>query len=320
MLKQALSFLRWFSGTLACVGLIYGLLDYGAHADGPGIGYEGLDVLGRGPHPILIVGIAITVSLYTFEKISRIEIPPFPYWKWLRGVFVLVAILTAKPLLHYSWHESCLSGEGRACRALAELEPSGSPEQLKWLEKGMYLRDSLSSEKIIALNSGVYLPKVCKMYRESCLERPAKPNVSFFCDSAIVPCSKMLLTSGTDVLLASKDNTLSEERMREYPGKDVGVVSEDGTTALHWAAFHGKTEVVKELLSRGAPVNAIRETGGTALMAATVNGHLEIVKLLLAKGADPKARTKEGKSAFDFAVLSKETKVVEYMKAKHLDH
>ncbi len=319
MVKQVLSFLRWFAGTLACVGLVYSVLDYGAHTDGPGIGYEGLDVLGRGPHQFLGVGIAMTVAIFAFEKISRIKIPPFPYWKWLRGVFILIAVLTAKPLLHYAWYESCLTGEGRACRAMADLEPAGSSVQLRWLEKGMYLKDSLSSEKIIALNSGVYLPKLCKLYRDTCVEPPAKPNISFFCDSSIGPCSTMPLTSGTDILLASKDNTLTEERMREYSGKDVGVTSEDGTTALHWAAFHGRTKIVKDLLSRGAPVNSIRETGGTSLMAAAVNGHLEILKMLLAKGADPKARTKEGKSAYDFAVSSKETKIIEFMKSKRLD-
>ncbi len=37
-------------------------------------------------------------------------------------------------------------------------------------------------------------------------------------------------------------------------GADVNVADGDGTTALHWAAYHGDSELVAALLAAGARV------------------------------------------------------------------
>ena len=54
---------------------------------------------------------------------------------------------------------------------------------------------------------------------------------------------------------------------------------------LHEASRAGDTELVKQLLDDGAPVDEKDEGGRTALMQASEKGHTEVVKLLLDCGA-----------------------------------
>ena len=54
--------------------------------------------------------------------------------------------------------------------------------------------------------------------------------------------------------------------------------------SLHRAAFQGRTDVVQELLDKGANIDD-RRSGYTALHCAAVEGHLEVVKVLLDRGA-----------------------------------
>lgn len=78
-----------------------------------------------------------------------------------------------------------------------------------------------------------------------------------------------------------------------------------GLTPLHRAAWEGRTESVKKLLERGAPVDArVRSNepvnadwGSTPLELAASQGHDDCVKLLLDAGADVNARDDRGVSA-----------------------
>jgi ankyrin repeat protein len=59
-------------------------------------------------------------------------------------------------------------------------------------------------------------------------------------------------------------------------------------TWLHFAASHGKLEIVKYLVSQGLDVNARSESGSsgyTPINAAASKGHLEVVRYLLSCGA-----------------------------------
>lgn len=54
-----------------------------------------------------------------------------------------------------------------------------------------------------------------------------------------------------------------------------------GQTALHLAVRHGRTSMVRLLLSHGANVNAQDQAGTTALISACDRGHADIVRILL---------------------------------------
>lgn len=118
----------------------------------------------------------------------------------------------------------------------------------------------------------------------------------------------------------------------------IDLLSPDGWTALHLAAFVGNDETILRLLALGAdarvmgrafeqnlPIHAacagrrigrmafeklvaatgdpdaLQKQGYTALMIAAGNGFAEAVDVLLAAGADRKRTTPDGKTAADFA-------------------
>ena len=79
-------------------------------------------------------------------------------------------------------------------------------------------------------------------------------------------------------------------------GWPLGVESEWGGTLLHWAAWHGRMQLVRELLAHGAPVNARDSRYGSSPIAWAAHGsrfsgrgsdddHVAIVHLLLDAGA-----------------------------------
>jgi ankyrin repeat protein len=66
----------------------------------------------------------------------------------------------------------------------------------------------------------------------------------------------------------------------------VNVRANDGLTALILAASSGDTEIVRELLNRGADVSGkVVQTGKTALMLAKERDFTDVVELLRAAGA-----------------------------------
>src|SRR5437764_5402560 len=87
-------------------------------------------------------------------------------------------------------------------------------------------------------------------------------------------------------------------------GADVNAAQIDGTTALHWAAYHDDAETVALLVRAGANVNAVNRYGVPPLALACTNGNAAIVKLLLQAGADANAKTKGGESVLMLAARS----------------
>jgi ankyrin repeat protein len=125
------------------------------------------------------------------------------------------------------------------------------------------------------------------------------------------------------------------ERLDEDPSRAVAW-SADGFTALHFAAFFGKTEaartlieagamidavsgndlrvqplhsaaagrhheVCRLLIASGADVNATEQNDFTPLHAAAQHGDVELIELFLSAGADPSARIVSGETPADVA-------------------
>ncbi|MBL9155821.1 MAG: ankyrin repeat domain-containing protein, partial [Verrucomicrobiales bacterium] len=58
-------------------------------------------------------------------------------------------------------------------------------------------------------------------------------------------------------------------------------VEKDGTTALHWPAYHDDAEAVETLLASGAKAETPNRYGITPLLLACENGNETIVRALL---------------------------------------
>jgi ankyrin repeat protein len=130
----------------------------------------------------------------------------------------------------------------------------------------------------------------------------------------------------------------------------IGLMSPDGWTPLHLAAFFGKTEaarlllnkgaivnarstnpmenmplhaaaagrhveVVELLIEHGAPVNARQHGGWSPLHAAAQNGDIDMAKALIAAGADVNARAENNQMPLDLALTKGQQAMVEYLES-----
>ena len=89
------------------------------------------------------------------------------------------------------------------------------------------------------------------------------------------------------------------ERLDEDPSRAVAW-SADGYTALHFAAFFGKTEAARTLIEAGAMIDAVsgNDQRVQPLHSAAAGRHHEVCRLLIAAGADVNAT-----QAHDFTPL-----------------
>src|SRR5688572_16746440 len=77
-----------------------------------------------------------------------------------------------------------------------------------------------------------------------------------------------------------------EVRRLVQSGADVKAVQADGSTALHWAAYHGDVRLALLLLEAGADVAAANRNGSTPLWLAASQGDAVVIGALLDKGGD----------------------------------
>jgi ankyrin repeat protein len=114
-------------------------------------------------------------------------------------------------------------------------------------------------------------------------------------------CAALCLAAA---LSAAADAPIVEAAMRRdrdavrsllKEGADVNAAQGDGTTALHWAASGGDSELTSMLLYAGASVRAATRLGRhTPLHLASRAGDPATISLLLQWGADVNARTSTG--------------------------
>ena len=91
-------------------------------------------------------------------------------------------------------------------------------------------------------------------------------------------------------------------------GANVNLKNFSGFTALHWAAFTGRTETLELLIEKGAEVESKTEDGRTPLHIASLRGHLEFVEELLKLESENKVDinsvSSNGWNALHFSIIS----------------
>jgi uncharacterized protein len=80
-------------------------------------------------------------------------------------------------------------------------------------------------------------------------------------------------------------------------GADARVRSEDGTTALHWAAYNDDETLLVALIKAGADVDARNDYGSTALQEAAERGNPRTIQALLKAHANVESANPEGQTA-----------------------
>ena len=106
-------------------------------------------------------------------------------------------------------------------------------------------------------------------------------------------------TAATDDLgLVEAARTQDGSRVRALLGRkaDVNARSDDGSTALLWAAHWNDVAIADLLIRAGANANVANDFGMTALSRACTNGSAPLVQLLLDAGANPNARIATGET------------------------
>ncbi len=94
-------------------------------------------------------------------------------------------------------------------------------------------------------------------------------------------------------------------------GLDVNEAQGDGTTALHWAAITGDTELAQMLIYAGANVRSTTRLGAyTPLYLAAKGGHGGVVAALLTAGADAKATTSNGTTPLMIAAAAGDPRTI----------
>ena len=84
------------------------------------------------------------------------------------------------------------------------------------------------------------------------------------------------------------------------------------TTPLLYAIScgEGANEIVQVLLDNGANPNGTDYRGATALMHASRNGNIEVVRKLLDKGADPNQQDNHGKNALIYLLVGRNIEIL----------
>lgn len=80
-------------------------------------------------------------------------------------------------------------------------------------------------------------------------------------------------------------------------------------SALHYATFAGRTEIVELLLAHGADIDARTSNDSTALMLTAREGHERLARLLLERGADPRPTNDWGDSALSWAMARRNLRI-----------
>lgn len=112
-------------------------------------------------------------------------------------------------------------------------------------------------------------------------------------------CKRTLFTKDPIFEFAQSGNVEGLKKVVNVLNLDAR--DEKGYSPLMLAAYHGRLEAVKLLISLKADILSRDKNGNSILMAATFNGHVEVVLFLLENGADPEAANFRKQTAMVFA-------------------
>lgn len=118
---------------------------------------------------------------------------------------------------------------------------------------------------------------------------------------------------------ATRGDLVKVKALLEKDGRLLDAKGDHEKQPMHWAAQAGHLEIVKLLLTKGAPVNCKNVISETPLHYASAMGHKEIAELLLAKGADVKAKTTNGDTPLNYAVQHNRTGIIGILIKKGAD-
>jgi tetratricopeptide (TPR) repeat protein len=100
----------------------------------------------------------------------------------------------------------------------------------------------------------------------------------------------------------SKGGNITFMAENEVP---LDVVGPLGWSPVHYAAYHGRQDVMEQLLARGVEKNRLEQNGRSALHLAADRGHNDMVTLLLSKELDKNlADTKYKRTPLHYAAAS----------------
>ena len=95
-------------------------------------------------------------------------------------------------------------------------------------------------------------------------------------------------------------------------------LSEASAPIVYTAAFYGSTEALDVLLNAGADVNKVDGPHFTVLQVASLGGHTDIVKNILRKGANHQIHGEEWGSALKAALVTAETLIAAGVDVHHI--
>jgi ankyrin repeat protein len=128
--------------------------------------------------------------------------------------------------------------------------------------------------------------------------------------------SAQLALAQSDVADAAmqRDNAAVQRLLKE--GFEVNAGQADGATALHWAAYHGDTDLAGQLLEAGADPATANRNGSTPLWLAANQGDAAMLETLIEGGANANEELPLGRKPLMLAARSGRVDAVRVL----LDH
>jgi ankyrin repeat protein/L-ascorbate metabolism protein UlaG (beta-lactamase superfamily) len=130
----------------------------------------------------------------------------------------------------------------------------------------------------------------------------------------------VLMVIGTTLLDASEIHEAANDndikRIKTLLKEDPSLLNardDEGMTALNIAAFNGNTEIVNELLERGADLSIGDIDGSQPIHCAAINGSIEVVELLRKKGASINDKDDNGATPLSFATGRRHIDLLRYL-------